>query len=252
MKISSLALLLLAAALLASPAKAAEATARLDPGSAKVVWVFFKDKAIAGPNEQAQAVERARQSLTARALARRAKTRGANTVDLLDVPVHDSYVQAVGATGAHLRATSRWLNAVSIEATEPQIQAIGALPFVARIQPVAAAHREPIDMIPMDASGPSEPLTPRSLNYGDCSSQILPIQVNLLHDAGFTGNGIRVCMLDTGFLRTHEALVPVNVIAEHDFINDDNVTSNQAGDDPISTIMERIPSRSSADSIPAT
>src|SRR6185503_6933689 len=114
----------------------------------------------------------------------------------------------------------------------PQIQAVGALPFVARIQPVAAAHREPIDMIPVDASGPSEPPSPRSLNYGDCSSQILPIQVNLLHDAGFTGNGIRICMLDTGFLRTHEALVPVNVIAEHDFINDDNVTSNQAGDDP--------------------
>ncbi len=41
-----------------------------------------------------------------------------------------------------------------------------------------------------------------------------------------------LCVLDTGFLRTHQALDQVTVIAERDFINGDNVTSNQPGDDP--------------------
>ena len=227
-----LAVFALAIALIAPPARAAQASSRLDPGSTKVIWVFFKDKGVFGVDAQAQAVEHARESLTPRALARRAKTRGANTVDLLDVPVHHGYVESVLQAGAQVRAQSRWLNAVSIEATPAQIESIRSLPFVVRVQPVAATHREPIDVIPVDTDGPSEPLSPRSLNYGDCASQILPIQVNLLHDGGFTGNGIRICMLDTGFQRTHEALVPVNVIAEHDFINDDNITANQAGDDP--------------------
>jgi subtilisin family serine protease len=56
--------------------------------------------------------------------------------------------------------------------------------------------------------------------------------VNQLHDAGLSGAGVFVCMLDTGFLRTHQALDQVNVIAERDFIHGDNVTSNQPGDDP--------------------
>jgi subtilisin family serine protease len=224
--------LLAAILLMVSTAGAGPATSRTDPGTHKVVWVFFKDKGVFGSEAQAQAVDRARQSLTARALARRAKVRGASTVDLLDVPLHASYVEQVAKTGAKIRAQSRWLNAVSIEATPAQIEGVRALPFVARVQPVAAARRKPIEVMPVDTGSPSEPLSPRALNYGDCASQILPIQVNLLHDEGFTGNGILICMLDTGFLRTHEALLPVNVVAEHDFINDDNVTSNQPGDDP--------------------
>jgi subtilisin family serine protease len=225
-------ILLAAILLMVSAAAAGPAISRTDPGTHKVVWAFFKDKGVLGSEAQAQAVDRARQSLTARALARRAKVRGSSTVDLLDVPLHTSYVDRVAETGAHIRAQSRWLNAVSIEATPEQIEAIRALPFVARVQPVAVARRKPIDVMPVDTSSPSEPFSPRALNYGDCASQILPIQVNLLHDEGFTGSGILICMLDTGFLRTHEALLPVNVVAERDFINDDDVTSNQAGDDP--------------------
>jgi len=210
----------------------AEIASRSDSEHGQAVWVFFKDKGVHGTAAQARAVEEARQALTARALARRAKTRGQDNVDLLDVPVHAGYVQALLETGARMRAQSRWLNAVSVEASSPEIEAIRGLPFVARVQPVAAARREPIEVIPVDTGGTDGSLSPRALNYGDCASQILPIQVNLLHDGGFTGNGVLICMLDTGFLRTHEALLPVNVLAERDFINDDNVTSNQAGDDP--------------------
>jgi serine protease AprX len=88
--------------------------------------------------------------------------------------------------------------------------------------------------VPVDASRAraTRPPTEDTLNYGDCFSQIHPIQVDQLHDAGYSGAGVIVCMLDTGFLRTHAALTNVHVIAEYDFVQGDSVTSNQAGDDP--------------------
>ena len=62
--------LLAAILLMVSAAAAGPAISRTDPGTHKVVWAFFKDKGVLGSEAQAQAVDRARQSLTARALAR--------------------------------------------------------------------------------------------------------------------------------------------------------------------------------------
>ncbi len=232
-RVVHLSILHLAAAAFALPSAAAVPSgADAAPEAGPVpVWVFFRDKGVP-PADVPAAIERARASLTPRALARRAKTRGVPIADLLDVPLDPRQVAAVETTGARVRARSRWLNAVSIEANARALTAIRALPFVARVQPVAAGRPEPIDAQPVDLGAPPPAPSPRALNYGHCASQILPIQVNLLHDAGYSGAGVYVCVLDTGFLRTHQALDQVDVVAERDFIHDDGVTSNEPGDDP--------------------
>jgi subtilisin family serine protease len=200
---------------------------------AEATWVFFTDKGLASPAEERAALAEVRASLTPRALDRRAKVRGQAPVDLRDVPVCEDYVEHVLAIGTRLRARSRWLNAISVTATPFQRAAIEMLPFVGRTQLVAKGRRDPVEVVPVEKrreGAMAHPRGARSLDYGECASQILPIQVDQLHDAGYSGAGVLVCLLDTGFLRVHDALLSVDVVAERDFIQEDSVTSNQPGD----------------------
>ncbi len=72
------------------------------------------------------------------------------------------------------------------------------------------------------------------MNYGGSYRQLTQINVPNAHLAGYRGQGVRVCMIDTGYRKDHaifaEAFTEGRVIAEYDFINDDTNTQNQAGD----------------------
>ena len=76
--------------------------------------------------------------------------------------------------------------------------------------------------------------TASGLFYGATDFQLSLINLIALHQEGFTGEGIVIGVLDTGFKRTHAAfnLVgdPIDIVAEHDFVNDDPDTSPEAGD----------------------
>lgn len=208
-----------------------QTTAKVDSNPEETTvpaWVFFADKGLNTIAEERIALDAARASLSPRCLARRAKVRGENLVDMMDVRVFRPYIHSVLETGAHHRTTSRWLNAVSVDATPEQITEIELLEFVAEVRPVGRGRRQPVDVAPA-VPGKSGG-TRYTVNYGECLSQLEPIQVPVLHDSGLSGAGVLVCILDTGFLREHDALVGINVVAEWDFINDDSVTYNEAGD----------------------
>ncbi len=193
------------------------------------VWVFFTDKGL--PNESAErsAIDQARSRLTERALRRRAKVRGDDVVDLRDVPVSSRYLHAVLETGASFRVASRWLNAVSVEATHAQMTEIRSLSCVRMVRPVAGGRVEPSVDRPAElgSARPSRYL----LDYGESLCQVGPMQVPELHDQGLSGAGVLVCIFDTGFRTTHNALVGVDVVAQWDFIQGDSVVDNQPGDD---------------------
>ncbi|MBZ0269998.1 S8 family peptidase, partial [bacterium] len=152
-------------------------------------------------------------------------------VTLLDTPLPARYVDAVLATGVALRHRLRWFNAVTVNATDAQVAAIRALPFVSLVKPVATQVHD-LPAIDESLRIPRRDPPERSLlNYGECASQVVPIQVDQVHDLGYSGAGVRVAIFDTGFLRTHTALTGVNVLNEWDFVQGDGVTSNQPGDD---------------------
>jgi subtilisin family serine protease len=48
-----------------------------------------------------------------------------------------------------------------------------------------------------------------------------------LHNAGYTGEGVIILVMDTGFNLTHNALANINVIAQWDVINNDSETANE-------------------------
>lgn len=214
----------LAILLLAWPAIGAVAAA----DEPRPVWVFFIDKGFEDSHEEGSAIRAAKAHLSPRALARRAKVRGTNLTDIRDVPVCRRYIRAVLATGAHHRATSKWLNAVSVEADFEQTAEIQSFPFVREVRPLPAERWEPREGRPIEAHSKARPRY--TLDYGESLCQVEPMEVPELHDQGLSGAGVLVCILDTGFLRVHDALVGVDVIAEWDFVNDDSVTANEPGD----------------------
>ncbi|MFH0982564.1 MAG: S8 family serine peptidase [Planctomycetota bacterium] len=207
------------------------------------VWVFFKDKGIDSPQEYEAAIAQVAASYNPRAVQRRAlrglnALRGGALFDEHDLPVVQAYVDAVAATGARIHVVSRWVNAVSAYITREQVEPIAALPWVAKLQPVAhsAGVHRPVDTKSVEelAPAPGGGGLDRSINYGLSQAQLAQINLIPLHDAGYTAQGVIVGILDTGFHRTHEAFTnpghPVSVVAEYDFVDNDGVAETEPGD----------------------
>ena len=101
-------------------------------------WIMFHKK------DMSSALQNNSQSLgiTERALKRRAKSLPPDRlIDELDVPISESAVVQIRQTGAKIRTVSRWLNAVSVEASIQQLQRVNALPIVSHCEPVVQFKR---------------------------------------------------------------------------------------------------------------
>jgi subtilisin family serine protease len=224
------------------PARLGRDLARLTSASARpasaedeLVWVLFTDKGIRSDGDFARARAQAEAALTKSARERRAAIADGHLVDYLDLPVPADYLQAVAATGARLRHPSRWLNAVSVQATWSELQAIAALPQASRVLPVARGRRSPLPDSPPEPFSSAQSGT-HLLSYGPSLAQLEELQVANAHDLGYSGDGVLVCMLDTGFFKAHESFDAIQMsgrlVAERDFIQGDLNTQNQAGDPP--------------------
>ncbi len=203
-------------------------------------WVFFKDKGLTTPETRSAALERARIDLHPRALERRRVRRSLpGDVDLRDISVHSPYVQAVLGTGCSLSIESSWLNAVSVHGTMGQFRTIAQLPFVDRIEPVRRGsligdHPDSQTLGTNTAKQPFARAPMTLLDYGLSQGQLEQMNLIPLHDLGFTGAGILIGVLDTGFHRGHEAFNQpgheIDVVLEYDFVNDDDFTGIEPGD----------------------
>jgi subtilisin family serine protease len=198
-------------------------------------WITFVDK---GPGRSAAGAlsagsadeQAARAQLSTRAIERRRKVlpEGA-LVTAADLPVAPRYVARLNNLGVRVVRELRWMNAVSALLSESQLAVVRRLPFVASVAPVLRL-RVPA----MPADDPPPPLDAAktaSLNYGTSLAQNQMINVPVLHDFGIAGKRVILGMLDTGVRwRLHEALETREVLGEYDFIQNDSVTANQAGD----------------------
>lgn len=219
----------LAACLARPPATAADAPSPAARDAAIPVWVYFKE-------DRAAPASIAETALAPRALVRRAHRRTLpGLFDLHDVPVRQVHADAVASTGATVRTRSRWLHAVSALATPGQREALAALPGVDRVVPVARGRVLREDERPAPAHAP-EGGAAMATDYGVARQQLEQVSLTRLHSWGFTGTGVVIGVLDTGFNRVHQAFNnparPLHVVAEWDFVNGDGNTGQQQGDDP--------------------
>jgi len=216
-----------------SPRLAAKISA-LPTGETLPVWVFFSDKGFDSPSLAATALRERQQTLRPRCLGRRAKVRAAeNIVDVEDVAVFAPYSERVASLVPRVRTVSRWLNALSVEAGPGEVEMLSGLPFVTRLEPVAAFRRSP-DSPRLIQESPSLTLPQALLDYfyGPAETQLRQINVPALHLQGLTGLGVTVCLLDTGFRTSHPAFVFSRVVAQWDFVNGDGDVAQDL-DDPL-------------------
>lgn len=193
------------------------------PGERKV-WVFFKDKGFLSRIDKQELKE----GMDRKTIARRKKVLSGGVVTSFDRPVRDDYLNEIQNSGFEIRKVSRWLNAVSVIGDDAQLARLEELPFVKKIKPVGTYRRPKLTPQPIpDRSGRK---FGRSLDYGNAQAQMEQISCDLAHDAGYTGEGVRILVMDTGFSLEHEVFDSLNLIAEYDFVNDDSVTSNEPED----------------------
>jgi serine protease AprX len=163
--------------------------------------VYFTDK-----NNSPYSLNTPTDYLSQRAVNRRTAQQIAVSDE--DLPVNPSYVNQIANAGAQVLNRSRWLNAVCIHTTDSNvINAIGALPYVQQISAVKAKAKPPVEkwnetfeeIHQLKNNIQLNHLSLQNFNYGQSFHQLNMIGVDYLHSLGFTGNGLRIAVLDAGF-----------------------------------------------------
>lgn len=159
-----------------------------------------------------------------------------NGAEETDYPVSDQYISAVSAIAKSTGHTTRWFNAVAVEANSRQLKQIAKLPFVKYVRPTegyfsVANHSASImsnDEIVLDLA----------------SRQTERMGGRYFRDSSITGKGVRIAIFDGGFpgVDKHEAFEHIRkenrIIATYDFTkNKTNVYhSNNHGTNVMSCI----------------
>lgn len=161
-----------------------------------------------------------------------------------DLPVNPAYIAGVQATGATILNKTKWLNAITVDITNPsQLTAINALPYVSvseNVGRIANQNTNPtVDKFSKELiKAVTQNITPSnlktgSLDYGMATNQTSMIGLNNLHDSGYSGSGMLIAVLDAGFFDANnmdcfDSLFANNqIITTWDFVdNEINVYDN--------------------------
>jgi len=190
------------------------------------VWIFFTDK---GDNLNKK-LSQAASKISQRSLERRQKLfkNKSSLVTFYDIPVLNTYVNAVTPFLSKLRHQSKWLNAISAEVAKSDLKKIAAFDFVKTID-VVRTRKYDKALTTETAPTKSAKNTNYNLNYGASLTQLEQINVPLVHDMGYSGNGLIICVLDAGFNNLeHQSFDNMTIIDSYDFVNDDNNVDDQS------------------------
>lgn len=155
-------------------------------------WVYFTDKA----NVEFH-LNNPTTILTQQALNR--KSQFGIEIDERDVPVNENYItQIKNQPGITVLAKSKWFNAVHVRGEETAINNLETLQFVNSI--VFANHALNTNSRLLQTNDKFEiENSQTTYNYGNTFNQVSMISVDQLHQQGFTGDGMIVAVLDSGF-----------------------------------------------------
>ena len=156
-------------------------------------WVYFKDK-----ENVEVGINNPLAILTQRAIDRKSKHDIA--IDIRDVPVNETYILQIKNTpGITVFAKSKWFNCVFVRGSKSHINAlkvsfdfVESIDFANRNLNTASRESNNQDKFRIED-------TSVSFTYGSTQNQVEMIAANQLHLDDFTGDGILVAVMDSGF-----------------------------------------------------
>lgn len=176
---------------------------------ANLYYVFFAEKIAEDFCPEAQ--------FTERAIERRLRQQISWTAS--DWPIHPDYVKRVGEQVNEIRYRLKWLNAISVEATPDQIGQVAKLPFVDRVEGFGIDADRVWNPVGVEAPD-NDPELDTLLTL-----QRQQMQADMLREAGLTGKGVRIAVIDVGFkeVETHPSLSHLvqndQIVATRNFYN---------------------------------
>lgn len=195
-----------------------------------LVWVYFTDK---GTNTEIY-FSNPKLVVSEKSIKRREKVfNNSIPITMRDLPVNSYYISEVKLRGLKTKWPSKWLNAVSGTANKIQLEQIAALPFVKKLDIVYKLRKgiQPENDQLSTTINQFELQQPDGVNlydYGASYTQLQQINVPAVHNLGFTGQGVTICVMDAGFNRlSHDAFLFMNIIAAWDFVNNDPNVGNE-------------------------
>ena len=161
-------------------------------------WVYFNDK---GP--EASTILANYHELLPKAMVEAHEKRGL-AINSDDLPVSKTYLAQLITSGYKVHGNSRWLNAAVIDATEVDVAKLkAACPSIAKIIPMAlmlSMNQLQPGVDNEEENGVSHKTeNANSLAYGKSRIQNQLIGLQCLHDDGYTGNGVKIAVLDASF-----------------------------------------------------
>ena len=185
--------------------------------------------------------------LSARSLERR--RRQGIAVDSTDLPVSPVYVAAIERAGARVVSRSRWNNSVLVRGDDERLlQSLDTLSFVSSVRKVwttpdtlkSPVRRERLSNVIHKWD------TIAGDRYGHALEQIRMLGGCRLHDAGFTGEGVMITVMDGGFMNADcmQAFAATSFAGSADFVyppSDDIFSEMSHGTMVLSVMAANLP-----------
>lgn len=145
--------------------------------------------------------------LTARAIQRRANQ--GISIQINDLPPNPNYISQIESLGAIALHQSRWFNSVTVSISNPStLASIQLLPFVQSTKAVNKIKSPlPIDYKNSIKNSTQNELTKKTklellnnYDYGNSFAQVQQLGGDCMHNQGYDGKNMVICILDAGFL----------------------------------------------------
>lgn len=205
-------------------------TSQLSENDTVLVWIFFKDKG----KSLSKYFEKPTLVVSEASLERRSHViKSGSLIDQTDLPVDKDYINKVETLGVKIKNITKWFNGVSCYVLKSDLDRIATLPFVKKVDFVGRYVNTAKPIINEKYNPPQNYFlnklnTIHTYDYGQSLAELEQIKVPEVHDLGYTGSGIIICVMDAGVSNLqHEVFNNIKIKRRYDFVNHDTVVANQ-------------------------
>ena len=170
-------------------------------------WYLVK---LADKNNSPYSLENPEEFLSQRSLDRRSNA--GISLYTSDLPVTPQYIQDVESLDVNVHNKLKWINSLIVTSDEDKMSELEALDFVASVSTLstpswAASQNKAFfdnEKHQIELVAEKNSLEASAIDYGFAENQIKMMNGHVLHDAGYTGDGLVIAVLDAGFKETDQ------------------------------------------------